>query len=317
MTVGNFGGSTEPVRVRVPAKINLALAVHEVRGDGYHELSTVFHAVDLYDEVTVRLAPRWSVTTIGHPEVPTGLKNLAGKAAKTLHAAMRGAGVGTVMADQVAIEIRKQIPVAGGMAGGSADAAATLVACNVLWRGEMTRDDLAEVGSMVGSDVPFALYGGTAVGAGRGEQLSPVLTRMTLDWVLAIADGGLSTQAVFTELDRLRRDGPPTMFRVDVEQVIAALRSGDVDAVAAALGNDLEPAALSLNPGLRRTVAAGVDSGALGVIVSGSGPTVALLCRDPEHATRVAAQMSGTGTCKVVRTVSGPVQGARIIGGAF
>ncbi|MGI8418563.1 MAG: 4-(cytidine 5'-diphospho)-2-C-methyl-D-erythritol kinase [Nakamurella sp.] len=317
MTLGGFGGTPDPVRVRVPAKINLALAVHEVRGDGYHELSTVFHAVDLYDEVTVRLAPRWSVTTVGHPELPTGLKNLAGKAAKALQAAMRGAGVGTAMADQVAIEIHKQIPVAGGMAGGSADAAATLVACNVLWRGEMPREDLAEVGSMVGSDVPFALYGGTAVGAGRGEQLSPVLTRMTLHWVLAIADGGLSTQAVFTELDRLRQDGPPAMFPADVEQVIAALRSGDVDAVGAALGNDLEPAALSLNPSLRRTVRAAVDSGALGVIVSGSGPTVALLCRDSEHATKVAAQMSGTGTCKTVRTVSGPVEGARIIGGAL
>jgi len=313
MTLGLIGPGSV-ARIRVPAKINLALSVGDLRSDGYHDLATVLHAVDLYDELTVRPADRWSVTTPGFPEIPTGLKNLAGKAAKALQTTLRSTGVGDIDAGPVSIEIAKQIPVAGGMAGGSADAAGALVACNALWRADLIREDLADVAAGIGSDVPFALYGGTAVGAGRGELLSPVLTRMTLHWVLALADGGLSTPAVYAELDRLRGSGRLTSTS-NVDQVVAALRSGDVNDVAAALGNDLQPAAVSLHPGLRRTVRAAVDSGALDAIVSGSGPTVALLCEDPDHATHIAAKMAATGTCRSVRTVSGPVPGARLVPG--
>ncbi|WP_084614528.1 4-(cytidine 5'-diphospho)-2-C-methyl-D-erythritol kinase [Nakamurella lactea] len=303
-----------PVRVRVPAKINLALAVGDLREDGFHELSTVFHAVDLYDELTVRPAARWSVRTNGYGTVPAGLNNLAGKAARQLQATLREHGVYGVQDGPVAIEIDKQIPVAGGMAGGSADAAAALVACNQLWDAQLTPRDLAEIGQQIGSDVPFALLGGTAVGAGRGELLSPVLTRMTLHWVLALADEGLSTPEVFGELDRLRAAGRP-LRAGSVDEMIGALRSGDVNDVAAALGNDLQAAAISLNPGLRRTVRAGTDAGALGAVVSGSGPTVALLCTDARHAGEVAAQLAGTGTCRAVRVATGPVPGARIMNG--
>jgi 4-diphosphocytidyl-2-C-methyl-D-erythritol kinase len=302
------------IRVRVPAKINLALSVDDPRIDGYHELSTVFHAVDLYDEVTVRRAERWSVRTVGYGDVPAGLNNLAGKAAKHLQATLREHGVYGVTDGPVAIEIDKQIPVAGGMAGGSADAAAALVACNELWNALLTPKDLTNIGAEIGSDVPFALLGGTAVGAGRGEVLSPVLTRMTLHWVLALADGGLSTPEVFGELDRLRAAGRP-LRSGSVDEMVSALRSGDVNDVAAALGNDLQAAAISLHPGLRRTIRAGTDRGALGAVVSGSGPTVAMLCADAEHAAEVAAHLAGTGTCRAVRVATGPVPGARIVNG--
>lgn len=317
MTLIGLRDDSVSVRVAVPAKINLALAVGDLRSDGYHDLATVFHAVDLHDEVTVRPAARWSVRTPGFSDVPGGLKNLAGQAAKALHALLTSRGSRPT---PVAIEIEKKIPVAGGLAGGSADAAAALVACNALWGAELTRDELHEVAAGIGSDVPFALHGGTAVGAGRGELLSPVLTRMTLTWVLALADSGLSTPAVFDEFDRLREiaatsgGSSRSATGADPDSVVAALRTGDVDDVAAALGNDLEPAAVSLNPALRRTVRAGAEAGALATLVSGSGPTVALLCRDPDHAADTASRMAGSGTCRTVRIASGPVPGARIVG---
>src|SRR6476659_8891137 len=221
------------VRVRAPAKINLHLAVGDVRADGYHDLVTVFHAVDLADELTITEADRHSVRTTPAVGVPVGAKNLAGAAARLL---AKRSGTG----GPVAIEIAKQIPVAGGMAGGSADAAATLVGCAALWGLDMARGDLAQIGAEIGADVPFALTGGTAVGTGRGDLLSPVLARTPLHWVLALADGGLSTPEVFAELDRLRdqrKSGPAEPQRVGVvTDMLAALASGDPAAVAAALG---------------------------------------------------------------------------------
>ena len=302
MTLRSVAG---PVRVRVPGKINLRLAVGDLRPDGYHDLLTVFHAVDLTDDVVVAPAARNSVRTTGAAGVPTGTRNLAGAAAKLL---ADDTGIGT----PVAISIDKQIPVAGGMAGGSADAAASLIGCAALWGVDLHRDELATLGARLGSDVPFALSGGTAVGTGRGELLSPVLTRMTLHWVLAFADGGLSTPAVFAELDRMRTAGDPP--RVDgVQPMLAALASGDVTAVAEAMANDLQAAAMSLQPELRRTVRAGLDCGALGGVVSGSGPTVAFLCADAAAATEVAARLAGSGTCAGVKVATGPAPGARVI----
>ena len=300
-----------PVRVRVPAKINLYLACDDIRRDGYHELVTVFSSVDLCDEVVITSAPRPAVTTtgVGAALVPGGSKNLASAAARLLAKRTKSGG-------PVAIEIRKQIPVAGGMAGGSADAAATLVGCAALWGLDLTRDQLADVATELGADVPFLLTGGTAIGTGRGDRLAPVLARTPLHWVLAFSSTGLSTPEVFAELDRLRdpanpNGAPPRVG--DVQDVLAALSSGDPARVADVLANDLQPAALSLRPDLRRTLRAGVAAGALGGVVSGSGPTVALLCADAESAADVAAEMSGSGTVRSVRIAAGPVPGARVV----
>lgn len=294
-----------PVRVRVPGKINLFLSVGDLRADGYHDLVTVFHAVDLVDEVTVSAAPRNTVRSTGLAGVPVGAKNLAGAAARLLAKQTR-------QGSPVAIDIHKQIPVAGGMAGGSADAAAALVGCAALWGLDLSRDQLAGYAAELGSDVPFALAGGTAIGTGRGERLSPVLARTPLHWVLAISDSGLSTPSVFGELDRLRSAGDPPRVG-EVQGMLAALGSGDPTRVAAMLGNDLQAAAISLQPGLRRTLRAGLAAGALGGVVSGSGPTIALLCDDPVAAAAVAAEVAGSGTCRSVRIASGPAPGARII----
>ena len=295
-----------PVRVRVPAKINLHLAVGDLRPDGYHDLVTVFHAVDLFDELLIRPSERHVVRSQGLAGVPNGARNLAGIAARSL-------GKKFPSGSPVAIEILKQIPVAGGMAGGSADAAAALVGCAALWGLDVSRDQLAEIAAGIGSDVPFAITGGTAVGTGRGERLSPVLARTPLHWVLALSSDGLPTPEVFAELDRLRRVADPARVG-PVEKMLGALATGDPATVAAALGNDLQAAAVSLQPALRRTLRAGSAAGALGGIVSGSGPTVALLCSGAESAADVAAEMAGSGTCRAVRIVTGPAPGARVVG---
>ena len=298
--------ATGPIRVRVPGKINLHLSVGDLREDGFHDLVTVFHAVDLVDELVISSAERNAVHTTGLAGAPAGAKNLAAAAARLLAKRTKAGG-------PVSIDIEKQIPVAGGMAGGSADAAAALVGCAALWGLELSRDQLAEMGAELGSDVPFALTGGTAVGTGRGERLSPVLARTPLHWVLALSDGGLSTPAVFAELDRLRAAGAPPRVG-GVQDMLTALTSGDPAKVAKALGNDLQAAAISLQPGLRRTLRAGIAAGALGGLVSGSGPTVALLCADPTGAAQVAAELAGSGTCRAVRIASGPAPGARVVG---
>jgi 4-diphosphocytidyl-2-C-methyl-D-erythritol kinase len=303
---------TGSITVRVPGKVNLYLAVGERRDDGYHELTTVFHAVSLLDEVTVRNADMLSLEISGEgvESLPTDERNLAWQAAELM-----AEHVGR--APDVAITIEKSIPVAGGMAGGSADAAAVLVAMNTLWELGVPRRDLHVLAARLGSDVPFALHGGTALGTGRGEELATVLSRNTFHWVLAFAAGGLSTPAVFAELDRLRdtadsvRGQPPRLD--DPEPVLAALGSGDPGQLAPLLGNDLQPAALSLDPGLRRTLRAGAEAGALAGIVSGSGPTCAFLCASAASAIDVGAQLAGAGVCRTVRVASGPVHGARVV----
>ena len=303
---------TGSVTVRVPGKVNLYLAVGNRRDDGYHELTTVFHAVSLLDEVTVRNADVMSLEMSGEgvESLPTDERNLAWRAAELM-----GEHVGR--APDVAITIEKSIPVAGGMAGGSADAAAVLVGMNTLWELGVPRRDLHALAAQLGSDVPFALHGGTALGTGRGEELATVLARNTFHWVLAFATAGLSTPAVFTELDRLReaadssRGKPPRLD--DPEPVLAALASGDPTELAPLLGNDLQPAAVSLDPGLRRTLRAGAEAGALAGIVSGSGPTCAFLCASAPSAIDVGAQLAGAGVCRTVRVASGPVHGARVV----
>lgn len=313
-----MGGAT----ARVPAKINLHLGVGPLREDGFHELSTLYCALSLYDEVTVRAADELSVTVHGESrrQVPADATNLAARAVVAL-AAHAGAD------PRVAITITKAIPVAGGMAGGSADAAGALVAAARLWRLDIERDQLLGIAAELGSDVPFSVVGGAALGTGRGERLLPVLHRGEMHWVLAVAGTGLSTPEVYREIDRLRaRTGPARTgpARTDVDRPAAAgvarpdalmqaLASGDVRAVAPLLHNDLQPAALSLQPMLRRTLRAGREAGALAGLVSGSGPTCAFLCADAEAAVSVAAELSGSGVAKAVRTASGPVPGARLV----
>ena len=297
--------------VRVPAKVNLQLSVGPRRDDGYHDLMTVFHSVSLFDEVTVRPADRASVRVTGQDasQVPTGRTNLAARAARALAAAVKRGGQ-----SEVQIEIRKRIPIAAGLAGGSADAAATLVACNELWQAGLTQAELSEIAAGLGSDVPFALLGGTAIGQGRGERLTAALAAGTYHWVLAFATGGLSTPDVYAACDRLRDAAPVAPPELSTG-LMAALRSGDPAAVGLQLSNDLQPAAVSLRPDLRRALAAGEESGALGAIVSGSGPTCAFLAADARQAGELAVALTGAGVCRGVVRVQGPVPGAAVVAG--
>ena len=299
--------ATGTVTDRVHGNVNMYLAVGDRRDDGYHDLTTVFHAVSLLDEVTIRNSDTLSVEVIGEGAdiLPADERNLAWQAAE-------------VMADHVGrspdveITIEKAIPVAGGMAGGSADAAAVLVGINNLWEVGVPRRDLHALAARLGSDVPFALHGGTALGTGRGEELATVLARTTFHWVLAFSADGLSTGAVFAEIDRLREVGSPPQLD-DPEPLLTALAAGDPDELAPLLGNDLQAAAVSLDPSLRRTLRAGVEAGALAGIVSGSGPTCAFLCSTAASAVDVGTQLAGAGVCRTVRVASGPVHGARVV----
>jgi 4-diphosphocytidyl-2-C-methyl-D-erythritol kinase len=306
------------VTVRVPAKLNLQLAVGPRRADGYHDLVTVFHAVSLFDEITAKPASRDGVAVSGEgaDRVPADRDNLALRAVAALRAVLP-------RAPKVHITITKRIPVAAGLAGGSADAAAALVACNELWDGGLGQPQLLEIAARVGSDVAFALLGGTAVGRGRGERLTPALAPATqYHWVLAFADGQLSTPEVYAALDRLRAaraDGAAGLFpavpTLDAG-LMSALRSGDARLVGRALSNDLQPAALSLFPALRKTLAAGLELGALGALVSGSGPTCVFLAASADRALDLAASLSGAGVCRSVARASGPVPGAAVVSAA-
>jgi len=301
---------TASVTVRVPAKVNLQLSVGPVRADGFHELATVFQAVNLCDEIVARepTGPgiRLTMSGEGSEALPLDEDNLAYRAALLLAEAL------DVPAD-VDLHIHKAIPIAGGMAGGSADAAGTLLACDALWKGGASREELTELAAALGSDVPFGLQGGNAIGTGRGERLTPVLSRGLFSWVFALADGGLSTPAVYAECDRLREGrSVPDPYVSDI--LMQALASGDAELLGKALHNDLQPAALALRPMLGQLLEAGEDYGALGGLVSGSGPTCAFLARDEEHALDLAVALSGSGLCRSVRRAQGPVPGARITG---
>jgi 4-diphosphocytidyl-2-C-methyl-D-erythritol kinase len=316
------------VTVRVPAKVNLQLAVGPVRPDGFHELVTVFHAISLYDEVTVSEAGQRQVTVTGEgaAAVPDGDDNLAVQAVTALARAAglpprrvprvvsESSGSPAAAGPGVAIEIRKRIPVAAGLAGGSADAAASLVACNELWRAGLSLQELAEVAAGIGSDVAFALVGGTSVGQGRGERLTPALVAGQYHWVLAFAAGGLSTAEVYRACDRIRaaRDITAAPPRLSTE-LMSALRSGDPAEVGPLLVNELQPAAVSLRPELRRTLAVGREYGALGAVISGSGPTCAFLVADAQRAVDLIVAVTGAGVCRSAVRAVGPAQGAVVV----
>jgi 4-diphosphocytidyl-2-C-methyl-D-erythritol kinase len=299
--------SETTVTVRVPAKVNLFLGCGLARRDGFHDLTTVFQAVSIFDEVTVSEADRLSVEVTGEgaAEVPLDDGNLAVRAARLL-------GTHLGIAPDVHIALTRTIPVAGGMAGGSADAAGTLVALDALWGGGLSREALLELAAELGSDVPFALHGGTALGLGRGERLTSVLARGDYHWVFALADAGLATPAVFAELDAWRSDANPTL-QLSPDAVLGALRAGNAKALGTALANDLQVASLRLRPALRRTLEAGRELGALGSVVSGSGPTCAFLVQSSGDALTLAAALSAAGVCRAVRTAHGPVHGARVV----
>jgi 4-diphosphocytidyl-2-C-methyl-D-erythritol kinase len=297
------------VRVRVPAKINLALKVGAPRADGYHPLATVYQAVSLYDEVEASWteADEFHVTVSGEGagEVPRDGSNLAIRAARLL--AHSYGGRDSLGAHLL---IKKSIPVAGGLAGGSANGAAALLACAVLWDLDVSQERLRALAGELGSDVPFALLGGTAVGSGRGEQVAPALARGTYHWVLAFGYTGLSTAAVYRHFDQLNPAAAPPRIPADL---MNALRSGDPRLLAAALSNDLQPAALDLQPRLRTVLQTGLEYGALGALISGSGPTCAFLAESELAAVNLSVSLSAEGLCRAVRCATGPVMGARVI----
>jgi 4-diphosphocytidyl-2-C-methyl-D-erythritol kinase len=298
------------VVARVPAKVNLQLSVGPLGSDGFHEVTTVFQAISLFDDVTVATAGEnsglvISVTGETAKGVPADSSNLAIKAAELMIKEYE-------LPSDLSIKLKKEIPVAGGMAGGSADAAGVIVGLDSLFELGLSRDEMELLGSKIGSDVPFSICGGVAIGSGRGDQITPALAKGNYNWVLALSGQGLATPSVYQECDRLR-EGLSISAPVVSEQIMQALRAGDAKALGKALTNELQPAACSLRPALRLVLDVGIDYGALGGIVSGSGPTVAFLVSDDDHAMDLTVALSSSGVVSSVVRATGPVAGARII----
>ena len=299
---------SERAVVRVPGKINLQLSVGPLQADGYHGLATIFQAVSLYDEVKISRSDEEGIRISAegrHEFLPLNQENLAYKAAAMMIKEFE-------LESGIEISIKKEIPISGGMAGGSADAGATIVGIDHLFSLGMKRDAMERLGATLGADVPFTISGGTAIGTGRGDQITPVLARGTYNWVLALSSSGLSTPAVFKECDRLREGLQVSQPHVS-DKLMQALGSGDSVALGAALSNDLQAAACSLKPALRLILDVGMDYGALGGLVSGSGPTVAFLAENEEHALDLVVALTSSGVVGNVHRVSGPVPGARVI----
>jgi 4-diphosphocytidyl-2-C-methyl-D-erythritol kinase len=298
--------------VRAAAKINLLLGVGGPRADGFHTLVTVYQAISLYDDLTVAPSPRdggVAVATdvaayIDASHLPEPGHNIVDRAAAVL-ADHHGRPVG---AD---VRVDKNIPIAGGLAGGSADGAAALLALDRLHDLGTSDDDLLLLAATLGSDVPFALLGGSALGEGHGEVVTPLEDRGAWWWVVVPSEDGMSTPAVYRHYDELRPDAPEVPGPAD--EVIAALGSGDVRRLAAALHNDLEQAACDLRPDLARLIVEGVDAGALRGLVSGSGPTCVFLCESADHARQVAGVLMAADDQRVVLVAHGPVAGAHVV----
>lgn len=309
MTAASLG---LPVHARAPGKVNLYLGVGAVGEDGYHEVASVYQAVSLYEDVRVWRADDVTLSFSGPIDcsgLPRDERNIAVRAARLVADA---AGV----SGGVRIEIEKNVPIAGGMGGGSADAAATLVACDALWNTGMSREQLHELARRLGADVPFALAGGTSIGLGRGDELSPVLTQGRFEWVLVLPRGELSTPTVYRELDAHRERhagslGPAVEHPSVGVELLQALRAGDAAMLAESLSNDLQAPAIHLSDELAGVLELGERSGALAGLVSGSGPTVAFLAEDRESAIDLQIALSA-GQLRAVR-VTAPAHGARVM----
>lgn len=295
------------VEVQVPAKVNLQLSVGPKESDGYHEVVTVFQAISLFDTLKISRSNKFEIALKGDyvNGVPTDQSNLVYKAVQLMSEKFN-------TDPSLEIEIIKSIPVAGGMAGGSADAAATLLGIDQLFGLGLSKDELGEVARNLGSDVPFMLHGGTAVGRGRGDEITPALSRGNYHWVIAVSSNGLSTPAVYGECDRLRTGldiKAPSLH----DELLQALLSGDSTRVGKSLNNDLQAAAISLRPALRLILETGQEYGALGGIVSGSGPSVAFLVADEDHSLDLAVALTSSGVVGSVARAQGPVTGAKVI----
>ena len=318
------------VRASAPGKVNLTLRVGAPTPDGYHPLVTVFEALNLRETVTVRTskAPGVRVETIAY--LPDGSvdeattramadvdpqTHLAVRAARVLQR-LAAAGPWASTAAGLSIRVDKRVPVAGGMAGGSADAAAALVACNELWELGLGADQLETIGRTLGADVPACLAGGIALGTGRGDHMSVLRegdeagAEYQHHWVMLLAHEGLSTPSVFREFDRVDAAGAPALAEPTPEEMTALC--GGPEELSHCLVNDLQAPALRLRPELAETIAAATDAGALAVTLSGSGPTVAALARDAEHARALAATLSDAPTVARAIPTHGPACGARI-----
>ncbi len=298
------------VVTRVPGKVNLQLSVGPLGTDGFHEVTTVFQAISLFDDVTVTEGKVGSGTTISVTGqtangVPADASNLAIRAAQLMMKEFE-------LSPDLEIKLKKEIPVAGGMAGGSADAAGVIVGLDSLYELGLSRDEMEKIAAQIGSDVPFSLSGGVAIGTGRGDQITTALAKGSYTWVLALSSQGLSTPAVYQECDRLREGLSIASPQVS-EPLMQALRAGDSKALGKSLLNDLQAAACSLRPALRLVLDVGIDYGALGAIVSGSGPTVAFLVSDEEHAMDLTVALSASGVVSSITRAVGPAHGARII----
>lgn len=310
-------GQPRHVRVKAPGKINASFRVGPLRADGYHSVASTYLAVSLFEEVrattkpgtpaediTVSISARSSLAPHLLASIPLDETNLAVRAAKLV------ADVSENTCG-VHLEITKHVPIAGGMGGGSADAAAALMACDALWHSGLSREELSHLGAELGADVPFALLGGAAVGLGVGDKLTAALAPHPLHWVLVLSEEGLSTPVVYGALDGLRA-GTQVAEPTEVDpQILAALRAGDAELLAPCLVNDLQEAALSLAPALADILAAGLAHGALAAMVSGSGPTIAMLAANGGHSSELVASLTESGY--VALAVQGPVHGARII----
>ena len=295
------------VEVQVPAKVNLQLSVGPKESDGYHEVVTVFQAISLFDNLRISRSEQFDITLEGDftNGVPVDQSNLVSKAVEIMAERFE-------IDKNLSIEINKSIPVAGGMAGGSADAAATLLGIDQLFGLGLSKDELGEVARKLGSDVPFMLHGGTAVGRGRGDEITPALSRGNYHWVIAVSSNGLATPAVYGECDRLRT-GLDIKAPALNDELLQALLSGDANRVGKALNNDLQAAAISLRPALRLILDTGQEYGALGGIVSGSGPSVAFLVADEDHSLDLAVALTSSGVVGSVARAQGPVSGAKVI----
>jgi 4-diphosphocytidyl-2-C-methyl-D-erythritol kinase len=298
------------VVTRVPGKVNLQLSVGPLGSDGFHEVTTVFQAISLFDDVSVsegKPGAGVSISISGQTAsgVPVDASNLAVRAANLMIKEFE-------ISPDLEIKLKKEIPVAGGMAGGSADAAGVIVGLDSLFNLGLSRVEMEKIGSQIGSDVPFSISGGVAIGTGRGDQITPALAKGSYTWVLALSSQGLSTPAVYQECDRLREGLSIATPQVS-EALMQALRAGDANALGKSLLNDLQAAACSLRPALRLVLDVGNDYGALGGIVSGSGPTVAFLVADEEHAMDLTVALSSSGVVSSLARANGPAHGARII----